>query len=91
MAAKAAATVRDGMSALQDAELRQSVRQLKLYGPHQFQLVRVVPRESPLMLFFAGLMGRTDVATASRLLEDFEAALLEAVVPSVVRPRPAAE
>jgi CheY-like chemotaxis protein len=72
MAARAAKTVRDGMNALQDTDLRQSVRQLKLYGPHQFQLVRVVPREPPLMLFFAGLMGRTDVGTAGQLLADFE-------------------
>jgi CheY-like chemotaxis protein len=88
MAAKAATTVRDGMSALRDADLRQSVRHLKLYGPHQFQLVRVVPREPPLMLFFAGLMGQTDAVTAGQLLADFERMLAEPQTPAVVRRLP---
>lgn len=89
MAAKAAATVRDGMNALQDTDLRHSVRQLKLYGPHQFQLVRVVPREPPLMLFFAGLIGQSDVGTAGQLLADFERLLVEPAAAVAVRPQSA--
>ncbi|MCZ6725798.1 MAG: response regulator [Acidobacteria bacterium] len=90
MASKAARAVREGMRQIGDADLRDSVSQLKLYGPEQFQLVRVVRSQPQLLLFFAGLVGRADVDTASDLLADFEGMILESSSVSVARPHPTA-
>ncbi len=72
IAAEAARVARDEMRQIGDSELRKSIRQLKLYGPEQFQLLRVVGSQPRLLLIFMGLVGRADVAAASALLADFE-------------------
>jgi CheY-like chemotaxis protein len=78
MATQAARAVREGMHLIGDPNLQGSVSQLKLYGPKQFQLVRVVRSHPDLLLFFAGLVGRADVDAASDLLGEFEDMIIEA-------------
>ncbi|MDH3402673.1 MAG: response regulator [Acidobacteriota bacterium] len=76
IAADAARSVREGMRKIGDPDLRESVCQLKLLGPRQFQLVRVMRGQPRLLLIFMGLVGRADVTAASDLLANFEDAIL---------------
>ena len=78
MASKSASAAREGMYNIGDPSLRNSVSQLKLYGPKQFQLVRVVHGHPHLLLFFSGLVGRADVDAASDLLAGLEGMIAEA-------------
>ncbi len=77
VAAEAARAVREGMHVIADAGLKSSVRQLKLPGLKQFQLVHMVRSQPQLMLIFSGLEGRTDIKAASALLADFETMIVE--------------
>ena len=83
--AEAARAVREGMYKIGDAELRDSVCQLKLHGPEQFQLVRVVRSQPRLLLIFMGLVRRADPSAASDLLADFEDSILESATASTRR------
>lgn len=86
LAAEAARAVRDGMLKISDAGLTNSVRQLKLPGQKQFQLIRMVRAQPQLMLVFAGLEGRTNVAEASTLLADFETMIADSSRTAAAQP-----
>lgn len=85
IAADAARVVRDEMQQIEDDAFRRSVRQLRLCGSKQFQLLRVVHSEPRLLLVFMGLSGRTDIGAASNLLADFEETILASSGASIAR------
>lgn len=77
MAYSVARAVRQGMHQVGDGSLRKAGDQLKLFGPKQFQVVRIVKGQPKLLLFFSGLVGRADVAAAADLLARLERLVLD--------------
>ncbi len=71
-ACRAAEVAQARLRAMQGQPLGTAVRQLKLYRPEEFGLVRFLRSKPNLLLYFAGERGRVDPAEASNRLAALE-------------------